>query len=119
MYKDENLHTVLFNSEHANSFTMGFITGAIVTTLKDRINKKSITKESIKNTLKIGTQSGIVSCAINDAKNRMECGDYTKAALSLALGTAGVYVTEKFANSLEEDECCDDCTKIEVISDEA
>jgi hypothetical protein len=97
----EKPHTILFDSEHANSFTMGLITGVVVSAIKDRVNEKEIGKESVKDYLKVGLQSGIVACSINDAKNKMERGHYGKATLSLALGTAGVYITEQLSNSLD------------------
>ncbi len=82
-------------------FTVGFVSGALVSSVKNSA-KESSANEKIKEGFKTAAQSGIAASVISRSNRQMLCGHYADAMLSLAIGAASVYMIEKINESKKQ-----------------
>lgn len=82
----------------AQNFLVGFVSGAVVSSIKNAANDHLDSNEKLFDGFKTALQSGIAAGTIAHANEQMMHGHYGSAMLSLGVGAAGVYGIQKYAN---------------------
>lgn len=77
------------------NFSIGFVSGALLSALKNSAKEGRSSQENIKSGFKTAIQSGIAAASIARANDRMIKDRDTDAVISLAFGAGLVYFIEK------------------------
>lgn len=78
----------------ADHLLSGALLGGI-TTLGYDLTQNLDTTQTIKNVVKNAISGGIATASVINASNSLVQGRYTNAAISVAVGIAGVYLAQK------------------------
>lgn len=81
------------------NFIVGFVSGALVSSIKNSAKETATQSEKIKGGFKTAVQSGLAAAMITEANERMISGRHIDAALFLGVGAVGVYAIEKASDA--------------------
>ncbi|MCK9337991.1 MAG: hypothetical protein M0P43_09195 [Arcobacteraceae bacterium] len=79
-------------------FTVGFVSGALVGSVKNMANDHMNSNEKIEEGFKTAVQGGIAASAISYGGHSMSNGNYVNSLLALGMGAFGVYTIQKISN---------------------
>lgn len=86
----------------AQNFIVGFVSGALVSSIKNSAKDTATQGEKIKGGFKTAVQSGLAAAMIAEANEQMINGCHTNAMLFLGAGAVGVYAIEKVSENLDK-----------------